>query len=908
MARKPARSGPIAAAVLAGLACVLTLGRRTWPAADGTWLGVLPPIWIVIVVPLVALGAALALPRFRHASSTPEGTIQLRSVFSAWPAAAWSVVALAALPWLPVPLPAATFIWMGPLAWLAWIGAIVAGVASVAASWPGPAWLRDRRRGGVLAFAAALAVFAAGYGGVRGILPGGDEPHYLIIADSLWRDGDLAIDDNHARGDYLAYFRGELAPDYLRRGQDRRIYSIHAPGLPVLLLPAFAVFGYAGAVAAMIAIAAWGARVVWRLVLDLTGEAGAAWYAWAALVLAAPVFFHAFTIFPDGVASVCAALGVRTLVAALRRPATGEDAGWRWVGRGIALAILPWLHTRAVVIAIVFGAAIAGALAWRTRRARTCGLFLAAPVASAIAWFGYFQWIYGTCDPTAPYGGYTQTALAYVPTGVAGLLFDAQFGLLTVAPVFVLAAVGIGWMLQGGRREGAPATSLDPGALRLTGATIAVAFIAYLVVSASYRMWWGGASAPARFLAPMLLPLGVPIGLAWSRARGPASRALAMAALVVTAGVTLILAGVDGGRLAYGSRDAAAGWAQWASPAVDLARALPRIHLTGTATATLLAALWLGAAAAAWLAITWLGRGAEAAAGRARALAPLMIGVAATMAVAIAWRGEGSGADPVLAGGVEQAALAAWQAHPRATLIEAGLLRVHRMSAAEARARLTFTSRAVLTRRQSLVELPALAPGRYRLTTGGPLPGALALRVGRSGLEWRRLEAGTEPAALDLDVPVALPGWAAWPADPSAEWPALTIAPLALQPSAVGGAVARQVVRYGAHDVFFLDDESYPEAPGFWVRPGLSRVVIGGTTAPVALLVRNVPVPNRAELVAGGWRQTLDLAPGQEVRVEVPRAGLATLLEVRAAAGFRPFDGDHRNRDVRLLGVWISIE
>ena len=108
--------------------------------------------------------------------------------------------------------------------------------------------------------------------------------------------------------------------------------------------------------------------------------------------------------------------------------------------------------------------------------------------------------------------------------------------------------------------------------------------------------------------------------------------------------------------------------------------------------------------------------------------------------------------------------------------------------------------------------------------------------------------------------------------------------------------------------MFFLDEESYPEAPGFWVRPGRSRVVLGGTTGPFTLLVRNVPAANRVELVAGGWRRALDLAPGQELRVEVPSAGPATLVEVRAAAGFRPFDGDPRNRDFRLLGVWIAIE
>ena len=116
------------------------------------------------------------------------------------------------------------------------------------------------------------------------------------------------------------------------------------------------------------------------------------------------------------------------------------------------------------------------------------------------------------------------------------------------------------------------------------------------------------------------------------------------------------------------------------------------------------------------------------------------------------------------------------------------------------------------------------------------------------------------------------------------------------------------MVRYGTHDVFFLDEESYPEAPGFWVRPGRSRVVVGETAGPLGLFVRNAPVANRSSSRAGAWQRTLDLAPGQEMRVEVPPTGRATPIEIRAAHGVRPFDGDRRNRDFRLLGVWIAIE
>ena len=907
MARKLPRSG-LLAAPLAGVALVLSLGARTLPAPDGSWLGVLPASAFIVGVLVASVAVALAL-----------GVATRRWLFlAAWPVAAWSGLLLAAFPWLPLPLPAARFVWLGPLAWLAWAGAVATGVACMTAggpAWPVvlAAWTADRRRGGWLAGTIALVLFTSAYASVRSILPGGDEPHYLVIAESLRRDGDLAIDDNHERGDYLSFFRGELAPDYLRRGVDRRIYSIHAPGLPVLLLPAYAAFGYAGVIAALLIGSAWGAALLWRLVRDVTADAGAAWFAWAAAVLASPILFHAFTVFPDGVAGIAALVGVRGLaeMAGARRDRDrAAPASWTTlVTSGAALAVLPWLHTRAAVIAAALGLAIVATAIWRRTPWPRLAAFAIVPILSAAGWFGYFLRVYGTLDPSAPYGGYTQTAWAHVPAGLAGLLLDAQFGVLGVAPVFALALVGLAWMVAGDSSADRAASGSTAGG-RIVALTIVGAFVGYAVASASYRMWWGGASAPARFLVPMLLPLALPIGVAWSRTRGVATRALAIAALLVTAAVTLILVGVDDGRLAYGSRTAVAGWTRWASPAVDLARALPGIHRSTPGAAAAVAAVWTGAAALAWVVIAGVARGTSVA--RARALAGLIIGVAGTGAVGVAWRVDGGAADPRQPGGAAHAVLAAWQQHPRATLIQVRGVAAHRTTPADARAHLVLEARPAGTGRQLRLELPPLAPGRYRFTHLAPLPSALALRAGRSGLDWRRLDP-TAVSALDVDVPVTVPAAAAWPLDTSAATTAatprtLTVEPLGVAVSATGAAdVARQVVRYGTHDVFFLDEESYPEAPGFWVRPGRSRVVVGRRSAPSvsSCATRRSPTTSSYR-----WKLAADARPGAgrgDARRGTARRPRHPDRD-RSRARLRPFDADHRNRDFRLLGIWIALD
>ena len=121
----------------------------------------------------------------------------------------------------------------------------------------------DPKRAPVLAAVAAAALYLAAAWAVSPQLPAGDEPHYLVITQSLLLDHDLKIENNHRRGDYHAYYGGDLRPDYLKRGTDDEIYSIHAPGLSVAVIPAFALFGYPGVIVflALLSAAATGRRV-----------------------------------------------------------------------------------------------------------------------------------------------------------------------------------------------------------------------------------------------------------------------------------------------------------------------------------------------------------------------------------------------------------------------------------------------------------------------------------------------------------------------------------------------------------------------------------------------------------------------------------------------------------------------
>jgi hypothetical protein len=377
-----------------------------------------------------------------------------------------------------------------------------------------------------------LLIFTLSAWRVAPMIPGGDEPHYLVITQSLLLDGDLSIEDVHRRGDYRAYYAGELPPHVQRRGRDGEIYSVHAPGLPVLVAPAFAIGGYPAAVAFLVLLASAASALAWTLARMATGRLPAAWFGWAAVTLPATAIFQSITVYPDGVGGILALTGLWALLRAREESASGAIRAWPWLLHGAALAALPWLHSRFAVIAGGFGALVLLRLSTTRNPAAKAVAFLSVPAVSAILWVGYFVAIYGTADPSAPYGPGEIGSFAFGPGGLAGLLFDQRFGVITYAPVLAFALGALFVMLT--KRE-----------WRRLALELLFVIVPYLLTVTHFAMWWGGWSPPARFFAPVLPLLAVPAAIGWTMIEHRATRFLAAASLVLTALASLVVIGID---------------------------------------------------------------------------------------------------------------------------------------------------------------------------------------------------------------------------------------------------------------------------------------------------------------------------------------------------------------------------
>ncbi len=305
--------------------------------------------------------------------------------------------------------------------------------------------------------------------------PQGDEPHYLMVAESLLRDQDLSLEQDYAEGRYLPFHDAPLEPHYRVRGKHGEIFSLHAVGLSVLILPAYALGGYPAVSLFMAFLAALLAREI-REGLRAAWGAGAAAEAGAWIAaLSPPLLHYAALVFTEIPAGLLVAFALRKR---------------RGLAVGLALAFLPWLNVRYAALSLVL---LLYAL-WGSETLRDRVALVLPGLLSAAGSALYHYALYGFFDPRRVYGRRPEFSLATMVDGLPGLFLDQEFGLLVYAPVFALALPGFLHLV---RRDRARALA-------------AAALVAVVVLTAApWHMWRGGFNPPGRFLVPVVPALVV---------------------------------------------------------------------------------------------------------------------------------------------------------------------------------------------------------------------------------------------------------------------------------------------------------------------------------------------------------------------------------------------------------------
>ena len=864
-----------------------------WPPSGPVRVALLAPLWKLwasLAVAAVATGAILVVGSARG-DRVFEGIVTVIS-----PLALLWLWMIPYLPWLPDRAPALLAL-AGPLRWgvlaLALCGSAAAAISSsgmtVGVALPG--------RRTLLASSLALYLFF-GLWSAAEVGPGADEPHYLVITQSLLRDHDLAIENNHARGDYREYFAGELRPDFLRRGLNEVIYSIHAPGLPALLVPAYAVAGYRGAVVMLCLFGALAALAVFDLATLLAGRR-AAWITWAAVCLTVPFVPHSWMIFPEMPGALLTAWAALWLYAPL--PARART----WIWRGLALAILPWLHTKFVILLAAMIAALFPRV-WRNPKAAAA---LVTPVVVSLGlWFYSFYRLYGVFDPQVPYGDFPKlyVLFANIPRGVLGLLFDQKFGLLVYAPVYLIAIGGC-WMM------------LRRSDLRLFAIALLVTVGAFVASSTRMYMWWGGSSAPARFLVP-ILPLVAPmIAVAFQDLPSTAMRAASTLLLIMSLAVAAVGVTSPQRFMLFSAPHGLANMAEAAQGGSPLSYVLPTFTEEQLRAPLALLAPWAIAGLIALAVVTLASRLNGRLAGFAAACAGLVAFVIsgavlagspapATQQRATALRGRLD-----LMRAYDGPSLRGFDYAQRAKLDERRLLELSAVSVWRAAGELTDDPR----RLAGPFYLPAgRFTARIAFSSAATRDGVAFVILGdrmQIARSEGTLNGSTQLAftlPVDADVWVAVSDEALATSVQQVEVVAESVVPRRARPDVDVHAIAPIEGGPGAY-IVYADDETYPEGGVFWTRgthAGKVYISTGGAST-LVLTLHVGPVGGAVRVLVDGQDHSVTLARDQTQQIEIPLPPADRLVPVsiEARGRFRPSDHEAGSTDQRWLGCQVRI-
>jgi hypothetical protein len=408
---------------------------------------------------------------------------------------------------------------------------------------------RARRGPGPLRRAAAVwIVLFAAYAATIGIPAfgtsqyGGDEPHFLLIAESIVSDHDIDLNDEYASRAYADWYPYRLE----RHGQltDGRADEPHGIGFALLIAPAYAIGGPVAVQLFLAAIAALAFTLAAALARWIVPEP---WATGAALAcgLSPPALAYGTAVYPELTGGALLAGAALLALNARERPRIRRVAGC-----ALMLAALPWLDLSLVIGGLVVALAL---LRWLRRRARRFAMVVATEIMlfSGIVYVTINDRLFGGLTPLAADVGAHPLGSASFPGNYAdraprlvGLWLDRTYGALRWAPVLALAFFAV-WLLWRSRRDHVARAIPDRRGVEVAATLCALVCGAQVLVATWLAPTMVGFWFPGRYLLPAF-PLAAAL-CAWGLQRAPRAGGVLIALTLVTSAWMYVALRLDGG-------------------------------------------------------------------------------------------------------------------------------------------------------------------------------------------------------------------------------------------------------------------------------------------------------------------------------------------------------------------------
>jgi hypothetical protein len=341
-----------------------------------------------------------------------------------------------------------------------------------------------------------LYVAVAFYWHCVGINPaGGDEPYYLLVAESIVRDGDFDLENNLAE-------HPEIPAEPQCLHSPRGWYTVHNIGLPLLIAVPWALGGVLGAKLALCLLMGLAPLVMFRSIERTIRSPRWSLLITLTLSLGMPLLDGANQLYPDLPSALLLFFaGDYVMEGAGRR----RSSLARFVAFVVAVAFLPWLHIKQALPALTL---LVGHLAGCRSEGRARKLATVATLAGslvALAWYNLhaFDCLTGPYDRDGLVFDFPRNAMIFL-----GLHWDQAHGMFLQQPFLLLGLIGLGPMWRSNRG--------GLTYLALLGATA-------LLPNCMHPNWYGGQSFVGRFGWSSVLLWSVPVAHAarWLCQRRP---------------------------------------------------------------------------------------------------------------------------------------------------------------------------------------------------------------------------------------------------------------------------------------------------------------------------------------------------------------------------------------------------